>query len=53
MAKQPSRSRPALKLRPPPNKDALLPHPNRTATDSPSTGRLPVEGGIDYAEADN
>jgi hypothetical protein len=25
---------------------------NHTATDSPSTGRLPVEGGTDYAEAD-
>jgi hypothetical protein len=51
-AKRLSHSPPALKSRPPPNKGSLLPHLNHTATDSPSTGRLPVEGGTDYAEAD-
>src|SRR5258708_26022930 len=40
-----------FKSRPPPNKDAPPPDPKRTATDSPSTGHRPVEGGIDYADA--
>ena len=37
--------------RPPPNKDSPPPDPKRTATDTPSTGHLSVEGGIDYADA--